>query len=363
MMLKSIYIRFIQLLVLILFITLIFAQKPVFFVVIYAISTVLLIFSTILTKQFMKTKIILILIYILILVLQQVYINGFVFNEKGIWIAFIIEKIVAIIIIFVPFFLRYLHYLYTLENQFSSQEQSSVNFAMIKLFNNKHNSLKQNLNQGKVALSKENLNEILEDIPRHSYVRYLNKNTLNDNYFEECIKSLSDPYIYIVISSTGSSASEVISLFTHKIYNHVSLSFDKDLKTTISYNGGEKLTQPGLNREQIISFNKKSDASIMVYKLATTIKQKKKMIDTIKEINQQGSAYNLVGLITKISIRPNIMFCSQFVYHILEISNSNYFNMDQTKVKPTDFVEKDYYRKLEYCYEIKFNELDDTITS
>lgn len=294
-MLKSIYIRFIQLLVLILFITLIFAQKPVFFVVIYAISTVLLIFSTILTKQFMKTKIILILIYILILVLQQVYINGFVFNEKGIWIAFIIEKIVAIIIIFVPFFLRYLHYLYTLENQFSSQEQSSVNFAMIKLFNNKHNSLKQNLNQGKVALSKENLNEILEDIPRHSYVRYLNKNTLNDNYFEECIKSLSDPYIYIVISSTGSSASEVISLFTHKIYNHVSLSFDKDLKTTISYNGGEKLTQPGLNSEQIISFNKKSDASIMVYKLATTIKQKKKMIDTIKEINQQGSAYNLVG--------------------------------------------------------------------
>ncbi|MGW7952221.1 hypothetical protein [Staphylococcus xylosus] len=348
MMLKSIYIRFIQLLVLILFITLIFAQKPVFFVVIYAISTVLLIFSTILTKQFMKTKIILILIYILILVLQQVYINGFVFNEKGIWIAFIIEKIVAIIIIFVPFFVRYLHYLYTLENQFSSQEQSSVNFAMIKLFNNKHNSLKQNLNQGKVALSKENLNEILEDIPRHSYVRYLNKNTLNDNYFEECIKSLSDPYIYIVISSTGSSASEVISLFTHKIYNHVSLSFDKDLKTTISYNGGEKLTQPGLNSEQIISFNKKSDASIMVYKLATTIKQKKKMIDTIKEINQQGSAYNLVGLITKISIRPNIMFCSQFVY---------------TKVKPTDFVEKDYYRKLEYCYEIKFNELDDTITS
>ncbi|WP_225526498.1 hypothetical protein [Staphylococcus xylosus] len=243
----------------------------------------------------MKTKIILILIYILILVLQQVYINGFVFNEKGIWIAFIIEKIVAIIIIFVPFFVRYLHYLYTLENQFSSQEQSSVNFAMIKLFNNKHNSLKQNLNQGKVALSKENLNEILEDIPRHSYVRYLNKNTLNDNYFEECIKSLSDPYIYIVISSTGSSASEVISLFTHKIYNHVSLSFDKDLKTTISYNGGEKLTQPGLNSEQIISFNKKSDASIMVYKLATTIKQKKKMIDTIKEINQQGSAYNLVG--------------------------------------------------------------------
>ncbi|RIM86048.1 hypothetical protein BU109_10260, partial [Staphylococcus xylosus] len=89
MMLKSIYIRFIQLLVLILFITLIFAQKPVFFVVIYAISTVLLIFSTILTKQFMKTKIILILIYILILLLQQVYINGFVFNEKGIWIAFI----------------------------------------------------------------------------------------------------------------------------------------------------------------------------------------------------------------------------------------------------------------------------------
>jgi len=80
-------------------------------------------------------------------------------------------------------------------------------------------------------------------------------------------------------------------------------------------------------------------------------------IDKIKEINETGSAYNLVGLITKVSLRPNIMFCSQFVYSILKECGLAYFESPATKIKPTDLVEKDYYRKLELCYEIKFNEL------
>ncbi|MEB7720772.1 hypothetical protein [Staphylococcus equorum] len=129
---------------------------------------------------------------------------------------------------------------------------------------------------------------------------------------------------------------------------------DKELKTTISYNGGENLTLPGLNQEQLESFNKKSDASIMVYKIKATKEQKKRIIEKINEINNAGSAYNLVGLVTKASIRPNIMFCSQFVYSILKIANLEYFEANNTKVKPTDFVENDYYRKLEFCYEIAF---------
>ncbi|ANK37088.1 hypothetical protein AOB58_286 [Staphylococcus sp. AntiMn-1] len=38
----------------------------------------------------------------------------------------------------------------------------------------------------------------------------------------------------------------------------------------------------------------------------------------------------------------------------MKIANLEYFEANNTKVKPTDFVENDYYRKLEFCYEIAF---------
>src|SRR5699024_11238293 len=106
---------------------------------------------------------------------------------------------------------------------------------------------------------------------------------------EECEKSLEDEHLYIVLSSTGSPASELISLFTNKAYNHVSLSFDKELKTIISYNGGESISPPGLNQEQLIYFNKKNDASIIVYRIAASKENKQVIIDKIKEINKISS--------------------------------------------------------------------------
>ncbi|WP_228409484.1 hypothetical protein [Radiobacillus deserti] len=268
-----------------------------------------------------------------------------------------LKKLVAIIIILVPFLVLYLNYLYTLQYQFSLKDLSSISFEMIKMIHGKGVALKNNVRKGTSSLSKENLNEIVKDIPRHSYTNYLNKETLTNQYFEECEKSLEDKHLYIIISSTGSPASELISLFTHKTYNHVSLSFDRELKTIISYNGGENVAPPGLNREQLVFFNKKDDASIMVYKIPAPREKKQAIIDKIREINNVGSAYNLVGLVTKFSIRPNIMFCSQFVYEILKFAGLEYFHSTSTKVKPTDFVENDYYRKLQFCYEIKFNEL------
>lgn len=357
MQVKQLYMILIQILVLFMIISLIFSQTPVAFVVIYAISAAILILHIHLTKHSWKVKSIFTIIYIAILVLQEVYISVGVFDQQALWITLFIKKLIAIIIIFIPYFVRYLHYIYTIEHQFAMNELSSVSFDMIRDVVKRKNNFKSNITKGKVALSKENINEIANDIPRHSYFKYLNKDILNDNYFKDCENSLTDEHVYIIISSTGSSASDLISLFTRKIYNHVSLSFDKELRTTISYNGGENVTLPGLNQEQLQSFNKKSDASIMVYKINVPKENKKIMIEKIREINETGSAYNLVGLVTKISIRPNIMFCSQFVYNILKIGNVHYFDVEQTKVKPTDFIENDYYRKLQFCYEIQFNEL------
>ncbi|MCG7337801.1 hypothetical protein MHZ36_00725 [Staphylococcus sp. ACRSN] len=347
----------IQLLVFLLFVFLVFANTPVIYVIIYALTAALLLIHTLFSKFKLKIKFIFSGIYILILVLQQIYINNAVFLNDDLWLVTLIKKIIGIIAIFLPYFIRYIHYLYRLEHQFNISENSNITFDMLTVINRRKNDFRNNLNKGKVVLSKDNITEIAQDIPRHSYFKYLSKGSLSETYFEECEKSLSDENIYIVLSSTGSSASELISLFTKKAYNHVSLSFDKDLRTTISYNGGENVTLPGLNQEQLNSFHKKDDASIMVYKINAPVENKKRIIEKIKEINETGSAYNLVGLITKVSIRPNIMFCSQFIYSILQVGGLAYFKSVNTKVKPTDFVENDYYRKLEFCYEINFKDI------
>ena len=42
------------------------------------------------------------------------------------------------------------------------------------------------------------------------------------------------------------------------------------------------------------------------------------------------------------------MFCSQFVYTMLELAGLNYFEKDAARVIPADFIELDYYRNLEF---------------
>jgi hypothetical protein len=146
-------------------------------------------------------------------------------------------------------------------------------------------------------------------------------------------------------------------MFTRKQYNHASLSFDKELKTIISYNGGENIYPPGLNMEMVKYFNKKQDASIIVYSLPISVEKKEMVIKKIKEINTEGNAYNLFGLVLKFSFKSNIMFCSQFVYKMLKDAGLNYFEKEEGKIRPTDLIELDYNRKLNYEYKIKFNEI------
>ncbi|MGJ8729743.1 hypothetical protein ACRW9N_04650 [Listeria aquatica] len=353
---KKIYIRWMPYLLFLCFIFLVTTRSLAPFAVIYSIAAAILLAYLWFSKSKVRTKLALSFLYLIILALQQVLTALYLFSGGDSWMVFTIKKVAAILMIFVPFLIGYFHYLYTLQREFSIKEATSISFEMLREVYLIGAGYKTKWQKSKNSLSRDNLNEILKDIPRHSYTKYLNKNTLTEAYFEECEKSLKDEHLYIVISSTGSPASEVISLFTNKAYNHVSLSFDRDLKTIISYNGGENITLPGLNQEKITSFNKKSDASVIVYELQAPKEKKRLIIDKVREINEKGSAYNLVGLVTKVSLRPNIMFCSQFVYKILQFAELEYFRDSAAKIKPTDFVERDYYRKLAFCYEIKFNE-------
>lgn len=198
--------------------------------------------------------------------------------------------------------------------------------------------------------------KIATDLPRHNALNYINKGSLNDNYFKVAEESLDDGYLYVVLSSTGSAAGELIRKVTKKEYSHASLSFDQDLRTIISYNGGENIYKPGLNQEMLEFFNQKEDANIIIYKIKATNKQKSLALEEVRKINSFGSSYNLLGLIVPYSHRENIMFCSQFVYTILKAVGLHYFDKKPEDVKPTDFVELDYKRNLEYHSQIFFKE-------
>jgi len=236
----------------------------------------------------------------------------------------------------------------------SVSETSTISFADLSQGQDQIEKVISQAKKAQQAISLDNLHTILSDLHRHSSTHYINNGSLTDKYFELADDSLSDPYLYLIISNTGSPASELIALFTQKQFNHASLSFDRELKTTISYNGGERVYPPGLNSEMIASFHQKADASVLVYRLPVTLEQKRQVLDTIRNINETGSAYNILGLVTKHSLRRNIMFCSQFVYRMLQIGHITYFDKAPGNVQPTDFVELDYYRRLEFVEKIKF---------
>lgn len=211
----------------------------------------------------------------------------------------------------------------------------------------------QSADEAAQALSPKNLREIAQTLPHHRIFSYASQGTLPETFFETAARSLDDGYLYLVITRSKSAPSEFIGLFTHRAYNHVSLAFDEDLQTLISYSGGENALSPGLNAEQLHHLTQRDGASAMVYRLPASHEQKRQVLDKVRLINRQGSAYNLLGLLLKIRPKQNSLFCSQFVYLMLERAGLNYFHKNAAHVTPTDFVELDYFRKLDFVETIK----------
>jgi hypothetical protein len=266
-----------------------------------------------------------------------------------------IRRIVCALVIIVPLVIsRYV--MVAKYAQFylpSIKEAGIIGFAELQDVLAKAMLIAGKAERAKERLSLANLVEIVNDLPRHDSFNYINNGTLTEGYFKKAEETLSDQHLYIVISRTGSAASEIISVFTNKNYNHASLAFDRELKTVISYNGGNNVYPPGMNPEMLMDFAGKAEASILVYSLSCSPAQKSQVIRQIREINNNGSAYNMLGLVTKRSYRPNVMFCSQFVYRMLELAELAYFKKADGRVEPTDFVELDYRRALSFEYELE----------
>jgi hypothetical protein len=199
-------------------------------------------------------------------------------------------------------------------------------------------------------LSGADLLELARTIPRHNSFRYITAGSLGKDYFAEARRFLGDPAVYIVLSNTKSPAGKLIGLFTGDRYNHVSLAFDQDLQTLVSYNGGNGGFGPGLNREKQEELRRSPGSSLAVYRLPVSGAAKQGMIERIERINTEGSSYNLLGLVLKRSFKPNIMFCSQFVYALLDGEGIRLFDRAQARVKPMDFLALDQGRRLSQVY-------------
>ncbi len=227
-------------------------------------------------------------------------------------------------------------------------DEDTLSFEDLRSFKHRLAYRKTKLKEVGEKVTFSFIKEIMTDFPRNCTLRYVAKGSLSPEYFHNLEKSLDDPYVYLVFSDTGSAASNLIGMFTQKPYNHISISFDDELKTLVSYNGGERLSPPGLNPEMLEWFYRKEDASIRLYRLKVTFEQKKAMAERVAKINEEGSAYNLLGAALGKSIQPNMMICSEFVYSLLQSVGAEYFQKTALEVKPSDLIELDYERKLEF---------------
>ena len=332
-----------------------FANQPML-ILVYIYLAAMMILRTWLAQFPRLAKWGLTAVYGLLLALQIIFVSVVVFPDRGWSIVYFPEKIIGVVIVLLPLWVeRFV----TTNNQVAFylptvEEAATVSFDELRQSADKLSDLMNDATAAKDKVSVDHLKTILADLPRHSSVRYINHGTLTDDYFAAATATLADEHLYLAVSNTGSAASEMISVVTRKQFNHVSLAFDRDLATIISYNGGDNVYPPGMNAETLEFFHQKQGASLLVYSLPVTRAQKQFVIDKIAEINREGSAYNMVGLVSKHSAKPNILFCSQFVYKMLKLAGVAYFDKRDGEVKPTDFIEQDYYKKLAFAYELKF---------
>ena len=151
--------------------------------------------------------------------------------------------------------------------------------------------------------------------------------------------------IYIVLSHSGTKISNLINLFTHDKYSHISLSFDK--KCNLMYSFGRKYDLfpfYGVFKEENIKENlfvKKDNSIMAIYELKVTKKKYKKIKYKIEEIKKGNKGYNIIGLILaefKIKLNRKKYYCSEFIYEVLSDKKINIINKNKKIFRPEEII-------------------------
>ena len=154
--------------------------------------------------------------------------------------------------------------------------------------------------------------------------------------------------VYILLTDTGTLFTRTIKLYTKARYNHVSISFDRDLNSLYSFgrlnpynpvNGG--FVQENIRKGTFARFR---NTTFSLYEFdidEETFFKMKKMINEF-ETNRELYKYNLLGLIAVILNIPfereKAFFCSQFVAFLFQKSGADIFGKPCSLVTPVDFL-------------------------
>lgn len=176
---------------------------------------------------------------------------------------------------------------------------------------------------------------------------------------------VTERYVYIMLSDTGTLFSNLIKSYTKAPYNHASLSFDPELKQMYSF-GRKHPNNPlygGFVKEDIFTgtYSKYKDTTCVIYKLPVTEREMKKMTRILAVFirNDNKFLYNFLGVMGISLNEPvefsNSYFCSQFVAEVLNRSGIKLWNKLAALVTPDDFRNND---RLELIYEGKLFEFE-----
>lgn len=155
--------------------------------------------------------------------------------------------------------------------------------------------------------------------------------------------------IYILLTNTGSIPTKIIKVYTKAPYNHVAISFTRDLRRFYSF-GRKKYNNPLLGGFVIESLDSKiyeyfNETTCSIFSLDVDRRVYYRMRKVIKQFEKERDKYvysfiGLLGVIVKVPIeREHGYFCSQFVATVLEKSGLNLFNKPPGLVTPNDFME------------------------
>ena len=202
---------------------LVFFGNFILFDLIYVFVYLFIVLITFLKEDNRKRLIYIISIFTGIMVIELVFNHLVIFNPDNSDTVFLFSKIIGAIFVFIPFIIEPFIIVtkYDYYNFPSIVDPNAISYSDFLKFGSEISEGLEKLKEIKEKITYDDILKIMKDFPKHNSFKYINKNSLSPEYFKKAYDAIDDKNIYIILSNTGSAASEIISIFTKKAYNHV----------------------------------------------------------------------------------------------------------------------------------------------
>ena len=155
--------------------------------------------------------------------------------------------------------------------------------------------------------------------------------------------------IYIVLTKTKTVLSKAIQIYTQHDFNHVSISFDPELKEMYSF-GRKNINNPWIGGfvHENASSTLLRESNCVVLACPVTEQQYRLLKNRITyyKKNENEYKYNFIGLFgvaCRVKIkRERAFFCSQFISNLFEEVGLSLYGKSPYFMQPNDFIHLPY---------------------